>query len=91
MAGMMLSGAAGGFLLFGLVDQPALVWWVEQNLGPATAKLSAMVSIDPLAAALLVPVLVALGLGLSLVFVWRRQDTVERLRGQHGSNAKGGQ
>lgn len=73
-------GGAGGFLLFGLVDRPGLVWRIGQSLGPATAKLSAMVSIDPLAAALLVPVLVALGLGM--MFVWRRQDTVERLNGQ---------
>ena len=82
MAGMMLAGGAGGFLLFGLVDQPTFVWWIERTFGPATAKLSAMVSIDPLAAALLVPVLVTLGLGLSMLFVWRRQDTIQRLSGQ---------
>ena len=76
MAGMMLAGAAGGFFLFGLVDQVTLVWWIERNVGLATAKLSAMVSIDPLVVSVLVPVLIVVGLGLNMMFVWRRQETI---------------
>ncbi len=80
LIGCMAAGALGGFFLFKLADHADFVWWVEQNVGPATAKLSAMVSFDPLVVALLVPLLIALGLGLSMIFVWQRHDTAERLK-----------